>query len=98
MKTDLKTFIDEHDGKLSNNQVKKFMQQLLEGIAFFHSYKVLHRDLKVFEYFSKFVIQASIEIFFLPSQSFQNKASKSACFYGKFSILGKVKTEIIVWE
>ncbi|KAI9193241.1 kinase-like domain-containing protein [Polychytrium aggregatum] len=48
MDQDLKKFMDTHgnQGALDPMTVKKFMYQLLKGIAFCHENRVLHRDLK----------------------------------------------------
>jgi len=42
---DLKHYLDKA-GKLSSILVKSYMQQLLEGMAYCHAHRVLHRDLK----------------------------------------------------
>ena len=49
MDKDLKKFMDSRggsNGQLDPYTVKSFMQQLLQGIAFCHENRVLHRDLK----------------------------------------------------
>ncbi len=46
MDYDLKKVMDLHHQKLSTNTVKRYMHQLLQGIAYCHDKKVLHRDLK----------------------------------------------------
>lgn len=48
MDKDLKKYMDTHGdhGKLKPNVIKSFMYQLLQGIAFCHDNRVLHRDLK----------------------------------------------------
>jgi serine/threonine protein kinase len=45
---DLKKHMDQHQatGGLTAMQVKSFLYQMLRGIAFCHSHRVLHRDLK----------------------------------------------------
>lgn len=43
---DLKKYMDSVDGPLSGMLVKSYLYQLLRGIAFCHSHRVLHRDLK----------------------------------------------------
>ncbi|XP_037075117.1 cyclin-dependent-like kinase 5 isoform X2 [Pollicipes pollicipes] len=43
---DLKKYFDSLNGEIDPNVVKSFMFQLLRGLAFCHSKKVLHRDLK----------------------------------------------------
>jgi len=51
---DLKTFMDQHQTSTEVNErvglqphvVKNFMRQILEGVGFCHTYRVLHRDLK----------------------------------------------------
>ncbi|KNC47357.1 cell division control protein 2 [Thecamonas trahens ATCC 50062] len=43
---DLKKYMDSVSGLLKPALVKSYLQQLLEGIAFCHSHRVLHRDLK----------------------------------------------------
>ncbi|KAJ1924668.1 cyclin-dependent kinase 5 [Tieghemiomyces parasiticus] len=44
--SDLKKFIDNNNGDLDVAIVKRFMYQLLQGIAYCHNHRVLHRDLK----------------------------------------------------
>lgn len=49
MDKDLKKFMDSrggHNGALDPYTIKSFMHQLLQGIAFCHDERVLHRDLK----------------------------------------------------
>ncbi|CAO0792705.1 unnamed protein product [Mucor circinelloides] len=46
MDSDLKKFLDSYGGDIDILTVKQFMYQLLKGIAFCHSHRVLHRDLK----------------------------------------------------
>ncbi|KAJ1971593.1 cyclin-dependent kinase 5 [Dimargaris xerosporica] len=44
--SDLKKFIDNNNGDLDPVIVKRFMFQLLKGVAYCHNHRVLHRDLK----------------------------------------------------
>lgn len=43
---DLKKYVDSLDGPLDPMLVKSYLAQLLKGIAFCHSHRTLHRDLK----------------------------------------------------
>eukprot|EP01104_Vermistella_antarctica_P002777 TRINITY_DN12996_c0_g1_i1.p1 TRINITY_DN12996_c0_g1~~TRINITY_DN12996_c0_g1_i1.p1 ORF type:complete len:304 (-),score=61.24 TRINITY_DN12996_c0_g1_i1:172-1083(-) len=43
---DLKRYMDSCDGALHPTLVKSYVYQLVNGIAFCHSHRVLHRDLK----------------------------------------------------
>lgn len=43
---DLKKYMDHCDGALEPGILKKFLYQLLQGVAFCHHHRVLHRDLK----------------------------------------------------
>jgi len=43
---DLKKYIDDHGGFISRSTMKSFLYQLLDGVAFCHEKRVLHRDLK----------------------------------------------------
>lgn len=43
---DLKHYIDRVNGPLQSLLVKSYLHQLISGIAFCHSHRVLHRDLK----------------------------------------------------
>jgi cyclin-dependent kinase len=43
---DLKKYLDQCEGGLDVEHARDFLRQLLSGIAFCHSKKVLHRDLK----------------------------------------------------
>eukprot|EP00475_Leptophrys_vorax_P010887 TRINITY_DN17447_c0_g3_i1.p1 TRINITY_DN17447_c0_g3~~TRINITY_DN17447_c0_g3_i1.p1 ORF type:complete len:362 (+),score=110.70 TRINITY_DN17447_c0_g3_i1:99-1088(+) len=43
---DLKRYIDKNKERITLEQVKLFMYQLISGIAYCHSHRVLHRDLK----------------------------------------------------
>eukprot|EP00043_Microstomoeca_roanoka_P003969 m.46800 g.46800 ORF g.46800 m.46800 type:complete len:358 (-) comp12279_c0_seq2:103-1176(-) len=43
---DLKQYMDECGGYISLNNIKLFLFQLLRGLSYCHSRKVLHRDLK----------------------------------------------------
>lgn len=44
--TDLKKFIDTNSGDLDLATIRSMLWQLLRGVAFIHSKRVLHRDLK----------------------------------------------------
>lgn len=44
--TDLKKFIDSNSGDLDLPTIKSMLWQLLHGVAFIHSKRILHRDLK----------------------------------------------------
>uniref|UniRef100_A0AAF5RX45 cyclin-dependent kinase n=2 Tax=Wuchereria bancrofti TaxID=6293 RepID=A0AAF5RX45_WUCBA len=46
MKTDLSKYLEQHRTGLEQMQVRLFLFQLLRGLAFCHSKKILHRDLK----------------------------------------------------
>lgn len=46
LEQDLKKYMDYVNKKLERLLVKSYMQQLTKGIAFCHSHRVLHRDLK----------------------------------------------------
>jgi len=46
LEQDLKKYMDYVKVKLERLLVKSYMQQLIKGIAFCHSHRVLHRDLK----------------------------------------------------
>jgi len=43
---DLKQYLDAHFGIIPTQKIKWFLYQLLKGVEFCHSKKVLHRDLK----------------------------------------------------
>lgn len=43
---DLKKYMDSHNGKIPHYIMKSFLYQLLSGVAFCHSKRILHRDLK----------------------------------------------------
>merc|ERR1712137_712740 len=43
---DLKQYLDECRGEISEEKMKSFLFQLFKGIAFCHENRVLHRDLK----------------------------------------------------
>ncbi|EJW71475.1 hypothetical protein WUBG_17619, partial [Wuchereria bancrofti] len=45
-KTDLSKYLEQHRTGLEQMQVRLFLFQLLRGLAFCHSKKILHRDLK----------------------------------------------------
>jgi serine/threonine protein kinase len=47
LEQDLKKYMEFVNNKLDKLLVKSYMYQLLLGIAFCHSHRVLHRDLKV---------------------------------------------------
>ena len=47
LEQDLKKYMDFVGARLDKLLVKSYMYQLLLGIAFCHSHRVLHRDLKV---------------------------------------------------
>uniref|UniRef100_A0A1I7VS98 Protein kinase domain-containing protein n=1 Tax=Loa loa TaxID=7209 RepID=A0A1I7VS98_LOALO len=46
LKTDLSKYLELHSTGLEQMQVRLFLFQLLRGLAFCHSKKILHRDLK----------------------------------------------------
>ncbi|KAF6022664.1 CDK3 [Bugula neritina] len=46
LNNDLKKFMDSHTGLLPMELVKSYCYQLLQGIAYCHAHRVLHRDLK----------------------------------------------------
>ncbi|KAK9216392.1 hypothetical protein WN944_008401 [Citrus x changshan-huyou] len=46
MQTDLARIISNHEGKLTEPQVKCYMQQLLSGLQHCHDRGILHRDVK----------------------------------------------------
>jgi serine/threonine protein kinase len=46
MDKDLKKYMDTYGSPLPHDQIKSFMFQLLNGVAFCHERHVLHRDLK----------------------------------------------------
>ncbi|CAI0396362.1 unnamed protein product [Linum tenue] len=46
MQTDLQTVISRYEGKLTEPQVKSYMQQLLSGLQHCHDKGILHRDIK----------------------------------------------------
>lgn len=43
---DLKKFMETVEGEISMPLIKSYLQQLLEGIEFCHTNRILHRDLK----------------------------------------------------
>eukprot|EP00039_Didymoeca_costata_P027738 m.19076 g.19076 ORF g.19076 m.19076 type:complete len:294 (-) comp6478_c0_seq2:281-1162(-) len=43
---DLKTYLDELKENIPLQNVKSYLHQLLDGVAFCHAHRVLHRDLK----------------------------------------------------
>ena len=46
VESDLRKFIQTHEGPLPTLQIKRIMLQMLEGICFCHSRRIMHRDLK----------------------------------------------------
>ncbi|KAK5847398.1 hypothetical protein PBY51_016528 [Eleginops maclovinus] len=46
MQTDLGQYMSEHQGGLNSHNVRLLLFQLLRGLLFLHSQRVLHRDLK----------------------------------------------------
>jgi negative regulator of the PHO system len=46
MDQDLKKFMDMNGGRVDPMLCRNFMYQLLQGVAFCHDNRVLHRDLK----------------------------------------------------
>ncbi|XP_061908122.1 cyclin-dependent kinase 15 [Entelurus aequoreus] len=46
VQTDLAQYMNQHPGGLHSHNVRIFMFQLLRGLAFIHSRRILHRDLK----------------------------------------------------
>ena len=46
LQQDLKKFMDGNGTSMDPGLVKSFMYQLLQGLAFCHEHRVLHRDLK----------------------------------------------------
>jgi serine/threonine protein kinase len=46
MEVDLKGFMEKKNNLLPPNMIRNFMRDLLEGLAYCHEQKVLHRDLK----------------------------------------------------
>ncbi|XP_024918206.1 cyclin-dependent kinase 15 [Cynoglossus semilaevis] len=46
VQTDLSQYMHQHPGGLHSHNVRIFMFQLLRGLTFIHSRKILHRDLK----------------------------------------------------
>jgi negative regulator of PHO system len=46
MDLDLKNFMEKKNNLLPPNMIRSFMKDLLEGLAYCHEQKVLHRDLK----------------------------------------------------
>ncbi|KAJ8256038.1 hypothetical protein COCON_G00199020 [Conger conger] len=46
VQTDLSQYMTQHPGGLHSHNVRIFMFQLLRGLAYIHSHRILHRDLK----------------------------------------------------
>ena len=49
IETDLKKIIDSRKAKkdkLTNEEIKSYLYQLLKGVACMHKHKIIHRDLK----------------------------------------------------
>lgn len=42
----VKLLVATHLAKLSESEARKFFQQIISGVEYCHSYKVVHRDLK----------------------------------------------------
>jgi len=45
--TNLSDYLIEKKGKLENEQMKSFIKQILEGLAFLHDKGIVHRNVKV---------------------------------------------------
>ena len=46
MVSDLSEMIHNIEDPLKENQVKRYIQMLLQGVAYLHSQSIMHRDLK----------------------------------------------------
>ncbi|KAM9766886.1 cyclin-dependent kinase 15 [Menidia menidia] len=46
LQTDLAQYLNQHPGGLHSHNVRVFLFQLLRGLAYIHSRRILHRDLK----------------------------------------------------
>lgn len=46
LETDLNHYIETKKDKISNREIKSLMFQLFNGIAYIHSKRIIHRDIK----------------------------------------------------
>jgi serine/threonine protein kinase len=46
VESDLRKFIHNHEGPINPMEIKRIMYQMLKGICFCHSRRIMHRDLK----------------------------------------------------